>query len=66
MSNNKDPFVSIDDTKLEGVSGGAARGAATTSGTANDQMMTMLTSIGNSIKDLAGNNNGGDSDLFAS
>jgi hypothetical protein len=60
MSNTKDPFVSIDDSQLETVSGGAARVAsAGSSSDSNDQLLTMLTSIGESIKDLARNNNGG-------
>jgi hypothetical protein len=60
MSNNQDPFVSIDETKLEAVSGGAARVASGGStSNSNDQLLTMLTSIGDSIKDLAKNNNGG-------
>ena len=60
MSNTKDPFVSINTQELEQVSGGAARVASggSTSDT-NDQLMLMLTQIGDSIKDLARNNNGG-------
>jgi len=60
MSNHKDPFESIDEQELTAVSGGAAR-VATVSGSsgANDQLLTMLTQIGESIKDLARNNNGG-------
>lgn len=61
MSNqNDDTFVSIEADALETVSGGAARVASSgsSSGT-NDQLLTMLTSIGDSIKDLARNNNGG-------
>lgn len=60
MSNTKDPFTSIDSQELEQVAGGAARVASggSTSDT-NDALMTMLTSIGDSIKDLARNNNGG-------
>jgi hypothetical protein len=61
MSNNQDSFVSIDEEKLETVSGGAARVASGGgSSSANDQLLTMLTSIGESIKDLGRNNNGGD------
>ena len=60
MSNTKDPFVSIDSQELEQVSGGAARVASGGSTSdSNDQLLTMLTSIGESIKDLARNNNGG-------
>jgi hypothetical protein len=54
----QDPFMSIDADQLEAVSGGAARITARASG-ANDQLMTMLTSIGDSIKSLASNNNSG-------
>jgi hypothetical protein len=60
MSNTKDPFVSIDEANLETVSGGAARVASGGgSSSANDQLLTMLTSIGDSIKDLAKANSGG-------
>ncbi len=64
MSNTKDPFTSIDSQELEQVPGGAARVASggSTSDT-NDALMTMLTSIGDSIKDLARNNNGGNDQL---
>lgn len=65
MSNNtkpSDPFASIDSQDLEQVAGGAARVASGgTSGT-NDQLMLMLTQIGESIKDLARNNNSGGGD----
>jgi hypothetical protein len=60
MSNSKknndqqDPFMSIDDAQLANVAGGSARVTARASG-ANDQLMTMLTSIGDSIKSLASN-----------
>ncbi len=66
MSNKKqdqqDPFMSIDSKALENVAGGAARVTARSSG-ANDQLLTMMTSIGDSIKALAANNqnSGGDS-----
>jgi hypothetical protein len=62
MSNTtkpSDPFVSIDTNELEAVSGGAARVASGGASSANDQLLTMLTSIGESIKDLARNNNSG-------
>jgi hypothetical protein len=60
MANNKDPFVSISAEDLDAVAGGAARVASGGSGSdSNDQLLTMLTSIGDSIKDLARNNNGG-------
>ena len=60
MSNTQDPFVSIDPTDLGTVSGGAARVASSGSSDTNDQLMTMLTEISESIKSLASNNNGGD------
>ncbi len=57
MSNSKkqdpDPFMSIDANELANVAGGAARVTARSSGD-SDQLMQMLTSIGDSIKDLAG------------
>jgi hypothetical protein len=63
MSNTKDPFVSIEDSQLETVAGGAARVASGGSTSdSNDQLLTMLTSIGNSIKDLAANKNSGGGD----
>lgn len=57
--NPQDAFESIDPTTLEAVSGGATR----VSGKGGDAELTaMLTSIGDSIKDLANqkNNSGGD------
>ena len=65
MSNTNDPFVSIEADALESVSGGAARtasGGGSSSSDSNAQLMTMLTSIGESIKDLAKNQNGGGGD----
>ena len=60
MSNHKDPFESIETEELTAVSGGAARVASVSGGTdINDQLMAMLTQIGDSIKSLASNNNGG-------
>ena len=60
MSNDHDPFLSIETEQLTNVSGGAARvAAAGTSSSTNDQLTQMLTSIGESIRDLARNNNGG-------
>lgn len=65
MSNNTkptnadDPFVAIDSNDLDQVAGGAARVASGGSSGSNDQLTQMLTSIGESIKDLARNNNGG-------
>jgi hypothetical protein len=57
MSNSKkqdtqDPFMSIDSEQLANVAGGAARVTARASG-ANSELTAMLTSIGDSIKDLA-------------
>ena len=45
MSNNNDPFVSLDDNELDGVAGGAARVAAGGSSGTNDQVMQALTAI---------------------
>ncbi|HTL32191.1 MAG TPA: hypothetical protein VL326_03650 [Kofleriaceae bacterium] len=64
MSNSNDPFVSITGEDLDKVSGGAARVASSGgSSDTNDQLMTMLTQIGESIKDLAKNNNSGGTDM---
>lgn len=60
-----DPFVSIDSNDLSQVAGGAARVASGGSSGSNDQLMLMLTSIGESIKDLARNNNGGGGDQMS-
>jgi len=49
---NQDPFMSIDSAQLANVAGGAARVTARSSG-ANSELTAMLTSIGDSIKDLA-------------
>ncbi len=49
---NQDPFMSIDAEQLANVAGGAARVTARASG-ANSELTAMLTSIGDSIKDLA-------------
>jgi len=49
---NQDPFMSIDSEQLANVAGGAARVTARASG-ANSELTAMLTSIGDSIKDLA-------------
>lgn len=58
-----DPFMPIDERALETVSGGAQRVASSSSSTdANSQLMTMLTQITDSIKDLAKSNNGGGMD----
>jgi hypothetical protein len=61
QTEQQDPFMSIDADQLEAVSGGAARVTARASG-ANDQLMTMLTSIGDSIKSLASSNSSSGSD----
>lgn len=47
-----DPFQSIDPNQLQNVAGGAARVTAR-SGQADQQLMTMMTQIGDSIKALA-------------
>jgi hypothetical protein len=60
MSNQQDPFVSIDTEALDTVSGGAARVASGGgSSDSNEKLTLLLTQIGDSIKDLARNNNGG-------
>jgi hypothetical protein len=65
MSNPKkaaqDPFMSIDAKELANVAGGAARVTARASG-ANDQLLAMMTSIGDSIKQLASSNSSGGGD----
>jgi hypothetical protein len=55
----KDPFQSIDACELSKVGGGASRVTARSSGS-NDQLMTMMTQITDSIKALASNNGGQD------
>ena len=57
-SEQQDPFMSIDSEQLENVAGGAARITARSSG-ASSEMMTMLTSIGDSIKSLGSSQNQG-------
>lgn len=66
MSNSKkdqaqDPFMSIDADALKNVAGGAARVTARASGN-NDQLLAMMTSIGDSIKDLASSKQSSGSD----
>ena len=56
-----DPFMSIDAAELAQVAGGAARVTARASG-ASDQLMTMMTQIGDSIKALASSNQNSGSD----
>lgn len=57
-SQTPDPFMSIDAAQLANVAGGAARVTARASG-ANDQLLTMMTAIGDSIKQLATQNQSG-------
>jgi hypothetical protein len=57
----KDPFATIDSTQLTKVAGGASRVSARTGGS-NDQLMTMLTQVTDSIKDLAKNQSSGGMD----
>ncbi|HTR50590.1 MAG TPA: hypothetical protein VMJ10_07780 [Kofleriaceae bacterium] len=64
MSNNQDPFASIDSQDLANVSGGTTSVASGSSTDANDQMMFMLQQIGQSIQDLAQNNNGGNDQMM--
>ena len=59
--NQNDPFATIDSTQLEKVGGGASRVSARTGGS-NDQLMTMLTQVTDSIKDLAKNQSSGGMD----
>jgi hypothetical protein len=56
-----DPFATIDSTQLEKVAGGASRVSSRTGGS-NDQLMTMLTQVTDSIKDLAKNQSSGGMD----
>jgi hypothetical protein len=58
---HQDPFATIDLNQLDKVAGGASRVSARTSG-ANDQLMTMLTQVTDSIKDLAKNQSSGGMD----
>jgi hypothetical protein len=55
----RDPFQTIDTNVLANVGGGASRVTAR-SGGSNDQLMTMLTQITDSIKSLGSNNNQSD------
>ena len=56
---HKDPFATIDSSQLDKVAGGASRVSSRTGGN-NDQLMTMLTQVTDSIKDLAkGQSSGG-------
>ena len=59
--NHQDPFATIDPTQLGNVAGGASRVSSRTGGS-NDQLMTMLTQVTDSIKDLAKNQSSGGMD----
>jgi hypothetical protein len=54
----KDPFATIDTTQLSKVAGGASRVSSRTGG-GNDQLMTMLNQVTDSIKSLASNQSSG-------
>ena len=54
----QDPFATIDPTQLQHVAGGASR-VSSRSGGGNDQLMTMLTQVTDSIKSLASNQGSG-------
>jgi hypothetical protein len=54
-----DPFMTIDPNQMSQVSGGASRVTARSS-SSNDQLTAMLTSITDSIKSLATQNQGSD------
>ena len=56
-----DPFATIDPTQLGKVAGGASRVSSRTGGN-NDQLMTMLNQVTDSIKDLAKNQSSGGMD----
>ena len=56
-----DPFATIDSSQLNKVAGGASRVSSRTSGS-NDQLMTMLNQVTDSIKDLAKNQSSGGMD----
>jgi hypothetical protein len=58
---HKDPFATIDSSQLTKVAGGASRVSSRTGG-GNDQLMTMLTQVTDSIKDLAKNQSSGGMD----
>ena len=58
---HKDPFATIDPAQLNKVAGGASRVSSRTGGN-NDQLMTMLTQVTDSIKDLAKNQSSGGMD----
>jgi hypothetical protein len=58
---HKDPFATIDPTQLNKVAGGASRVSSRAGGN-DDQLMTMLTQVTDSIKDLAKNQSSGGMD----
>ena len=58
---HQDPFATIDLNQLDKVAGGASR-VSTRTGGSNDQLMTMLTQVTDSIKDLAKNQSSGGMD----
>ena len=58
---HQDPFATIDLNQLDKVSGGASR-VSSKSGGGDDQLMTMLTQVTDSIKDLAKNQSSGGMD----
>ena len=58
---HKDPFATIDPTQLNKVAGGASR-VSSRAGGGDDQLMTMLTQVTDSIKDLAKNQSSGGMD----
>jgi hypothetical protein len=60
MSNDREKFTFIESTALYDVNGGAARVASGGSTSdSNDQLLTMLTGIASSIKNIGAQNNGG-------
>jgi hypothetical protein len=58
---HQDPFATIDLGQLDKVAGGASRVSSRAGGN-NDQLMTMLTQVTDSIKDLAKNQSSGGMD----
>jgi hypothetical protein len=59
MPKQNDPFSSIDPTALGDVHGGARVATGAGGRGSNDQLLAMMTTIANSIKDFAGAKNGG-------
>jgi hypothetical protein len=64
MPNPNELFTSIDPAALGNVQGGArvARGGGSSG--VNDQLLTMMTTIGNSIKELASGKTGGNDQMM--